>query len=329
MALSIRTYRSGDEHAINDAFNRVFGCHRSLEEWHWKYAEAGAKAATAAAWDGDRIAAHNGGIPADVEVGGRRVLALQGVDTFSLAAIERRREWKSAWIDVMDFFADVVAPEAGAPLLYGFTGGSKNISYMVNRCRWNSAEPRRIPLLKRQVTPTRGRSAVSRLYIARPASEVEPALDGLWVRVRNRYSSAVVRDTDHARRRFAGHPAAPYHRWLVRPRWTAKPVAFVIFRTDTDQCRWADLVWDGGHPGALDLIQFLSSRLAAQTGCTEEALWLDGDGRADAQLRAAGFDGDFDPSGVVRVTRFLDPALSAEAFASGSVYTTMADADLV
>jgi len=58
-------------------------------------------------------------------------------------------------------------------------------------------------------------------------------------------------------------------------------------------------------------------------------MWLDGDPEADQCLRAVGFEGGPDPSGVVRVVRFLDPTLSAEAFAPGSVYTTMADADLV
>jgi len=64
-------------------------------------------------------------------------------------------------------------------------------------------------------------------------------------------------------------------------------------------------------------------------GCEQEAMWLDGDTEADERLRSAGFDGGPDPSGVVRVVRFLDPTLSASAFAPGEVYTTMADADLV
>ena len=106
-------------------------------------------------------------------------------------------------------------------------------------------------------------------------------------------------------------------------------MAFVVFRTDGGQCRWADLVWDAEHPGALDLIQFLSNRLAIQTGCEAEAMWLDGDPSAEERLRAFGFDGGPDPSGVVRVVRFLDDALSKDAFAPGKVYTTMADADLV
>jgi hypothetical protein len=328
MSLTVRPYCEGDEFAINEAFNRIFGCNRSIEEWVWKFSVEGAREATVAAWDGEKLAAHNGGIPADFAVGGRRVLSLQGVDTFSLAALDKRREWKTAWLDVMDYFADVTAKKAQAPLLYGFTGPN-SIGHMVKRCRWDAAEPRRIPLLIRTTGSGTGRTLASRLYVARLVEKVAPELDQLWERVRDRYAAAVVRDADHARRRFGGHPTATYHQWIVTRRFSGDPVAFVVFRTDGGVCRWADLVWDGKHPGALDLIQYLSSRLAVQTGCNRETMWLDGDPEAEERLRTAGFDGGPDPSGVVRVVRFLDPSLSSEAFAPGRVYTTMADADLV
>lgn len=328
MTVVVRTYSEGDEFAINDAFNRIFGCRRSIEEWVWKFSIDGARESTVAAWDGETLAAHNGGIPADFEVGGRRVPSLQGVDTFSLAALDKRRDWKDAWIDVMDFFAEAVAPVAKAPLLYGFTGPN-SIGHMVKRCRWDAAEPRRIPLLTRAIDSGASRTVRSRLYVARQIGDQEPALDQLWDNVRGRYASAVVRDADHARRRFSGHPTVCYHRWIVTRRFSLEPVASVVFRTDAGQCRWADLVWDDRHPGALDLINSLSSRLAVQTGCRQEAMWLDGDPEAEDRLRAAGFEGGPDPSGVVRVVRFLDSGLSKEAFAPGKVYTTMADADLV
>jgi hypothetical protein len=119
-----------------------------------------------------------------------------------------------------------------------------------------------------------------------------------------------------------------YHRWLITPRWSSTPAAFVAFRTDGGVCRWVELVWDG-RPGSLGLIDHMSRKLADQTGAGREELWLDGDPEAERQLRSLGFDGGPDPIGVVRVVRFLDPSLRPESFAPGRVYTTMADADLV
>ena len=323
----VRAYRAGDEVAINDAFNRVFGAQRSLAEWTWKFSQPGALEATLAAWDGEALAAHNGAIPAVYQVAGKRVKALQGVDTFSLAAIDRRRDWKSAWRDVMDAFAEYAARRAGASLLFGFTG-PRSISHMVARCQWNGAPPRRIPLLERKTRSVR-RTLASSLYTAKLAGDDEAALDDLWARVARRYPTAVVRDAKHSRHRFSGHPGVQYHRWLVYRRFSSKPVAWVVFRTDGGVCSWADLLWDDEHPGALDLIDLLATRTVAQTGAAREALWLDGDPEVEGRLRSLGFEGGPDPSGVVRVIRLLDPNLSSASFLPGTVYTTMADADLV
>jgi hypothetical protein len=322
----VRLYRPGDEVAINNAFNRVFGKQRSVEEWGWKYRADELPCPIVAAWDGDRLAAHNGGIAADYQVDGRRIVALQGADTFSLAGAEREPEWRDAWQHVMDRFAEVAAAEFGASLLYGYTGG-RAISHMVARARWDSVSPRRIPLfIRRRRPPTR--SMASRLFRARLIDSQEPALDLLWERVQDRYPVSVVRDADHVRRRLSGHPAVRYHRWLITPRWSSMPAAFVAFRTDGGVCRWADLVWDG-RPGALELADHLSRRLTEQTGAEREELWLDGDPEAARWLGLFGFEDGPDPSGVVRVVRIIDPGLNAESFAPGRVYTTMADADLV
>jgi hypothetical protein len=322
----VRLYRPGDEIAINDAFNRVFGKQRSVEEWAWKYRGDDPPCPIVAAWDGDRLAAHNGGIAADYQVDGRQILALQGVDTMSLAAAERQPAWRDAWQRVMDHFAEVAVGQFGASLLYGFTGG-RAIGHMVARARWDSVSPRRIPLLVRRRRPP-SRSLASRFFRAKLIDETETALDVLWERVRERYPVSVVRNANHVRRRLSGHPSVRYHRWLISPRWSSTPAAFVTFRTDGGICRWVDLVWDG-RPGALELVDHLSRRLADQTGAEREELWLEGDPEAEQWLELFGFEGRPDPSGVVRVVRFIDPALRAESFAPGRVYTTMADADLV
>ena len=323
----IRSYRPGDEHAINDGFNRVFGKQRSIEEWAWKYQAENPPLPIVAAWDGDQVAAHNGGIRARVQIDGRRLEAVQGVDTYSLAALMRRPEWRAAWSEVMDHFAEIAVDNFSASFLYGFTGG-RAVSHMVVRARWDSVEPRRIPLFVRTERPS-GRSLASRFFTARPVANIEPALDQLWDRVSHRYPVAVIRDADFIRHRLSGHPGVRYHRWLISPRFSSTPVAFVAFRSDDGCCRWVDLLWDDRHPGALELVDHLSRRLAVQTGACREELWLDGDPETAGWLRTFGFSDSPDPSSVARVTLILDGEIPAEALASGRFYTTMADADLV
>ena len=326
MKLEVRLYRPGDEVAINDAFNRIFGKQRSVEEWAWKYRADDPPCLIVAAWDGDRLAAHNGGIAAEYQVDGRRILAMQAADTFSLAVVERRPEWRDAWQQVMDHFVKIAVGQFGVSLFYGFTGG-RAISHIAARARGDSVSPRRFPLLARLRRPA-GRSLASRLFQARLINDHEPALDRLWERASHRYPVSVVRNADHVRRRLSGHPTVRYHRWLVTPRWSLTPAAFVAFRTDGVVVRWVELVWDG-RPGALELVDYLSRGQAEQTGAEREELWLDGDSEAAQYLEVFGFEGRPDPSGVVRVVRFIDSDLNTEAFAPDRVYTTMADADLV
>ena len=325
-ALEIRLYAPGDEVAINNGFNRIFGKNRSLEEWAWKYGAGSPPLPIVAAWDGHALVAHNGGIAADFQVDGRRIKALQGADTLSLAAAERRPEWRDTWQAVMDYFAEIAAVDFGVSLLFGFTGG-RAVSHMVRRARWDSVAPRQIPLYVRRQRPV-GRSLASRFFKARLIGDDEPALDRLWDRAARRYPVAVVRDAEHARRRLGGHPSVLYHRWLITTRLSSSPAAFVAFRSDGGVVRWVDLVWDG-RPGALELVDHLSRGLVEQTGAGSEELWLDGDEEAAGWLEVFGFEGGPDPSGVARVTRFLDEALDAESFAPERYYTTMADADLL
>jgi hypothetical protein len=102
-------------------------------------------------------------------------------------------------------------------------------------------------------------------------------------------------------------------------------VAFAVFRTDGGACRWADLVWDDDHPGALDRLGRISSGLAE--GGNEE-IWIAGDPVARARLESIGF---------AEPARSTCPALAVRSFDEeidgsgllGRLYLTMADTDEV
>jgi hypothetical protein len=89
-----------------------------------------------------------------------------------------------------------------------------------------------------------------------------------------------------------------------------------------------DLLWDHGHPGALEMISRLSARLAAQTRAPREELWLNGDPEGQEVLESLGFCRRPEPNGLVMVARSFDKDLDVRAL-DGRVYLTMADTDLV
>jgi hypothetical protein len=83
--LAVRTYRPGDEDAIQELYAAVFGRPRSLDEWRWRF--LGSPSGPADMFlveDADRVVGHLGQAPMPTWVDGRRLLLGQGGDTMVL-----------------------------------------------------------------------------------------------------------------------------------------------------------------------------------------------------------------------------------------------------
>ena len=270
--------------------------------------------------------AHYSAVSERFAVDGRVWDAGQIVDVYSARKARGPFTRRGVWVRTVEEFFEQFGRSGRCPLLFGFPG-PRALRLGVLQLGYDAMPLQEIVYLTRRppVTPARQRRL---LYRAELARDWEPRLDGLWKRISGRYPVAVVRDAGRALRRLAGHPTVRYHRFLVFPRWSSREVAFGAFRTDGGRCRWVDLLWDDGHPGALDLLLHLSARLAVQTGAELEELWLNGDPAARARLEAAGFVREPEPGKLVMVARTFDPDIDLNAF-DGRVYLTMADADLV
>jgi hypothetical protein len=135
----------------------------------------------------------------------------------------------------------------------------------------------------------------------------------------------VVRDANRALRRFAAHPSVRYDRFVVCPRFANRVVASAVFALLDDCLRWVDLVWDHDHPGALDLLAFISGRLVGQLGAKREELWLAGDDEAPSLLMRAGFSPEESSTIPALAARSFVPELDAEEFVANT-YLTLTDA---
>ncbi len=324
--LVIRPFRPGDERAVNRGFNEVFGGDRPLEEWSWKFpVEPDGRFIMLAELDG-QVVAQYAGLPVRFQIDDAQWTATQIVDVFATRAARGPLGRHGIWVRTVDEYFDVFGRSGRAPLLFGFPG-RRHRRLGILQLGYDSMDPQPINcLVRRSPVPAAGVRRL--LYRAELGRDWEPRLDSLWQQVRHQYPVAAVRDAGHAQRRFSGHPAVRYHRFLVFPRLSSEPVAFAVFRADSGRLRWADLLWDHRHPGALDLLVHLSGQLAAQTGCGVEELWLNGDGVAQARLERRGFESTPEPDDLVMVARAFDPAVDLVAMAEG-VYFTMGDSDLV
>ncbi len=324
MDVAIRPFADGDEVAVNDAFNEVFSLRRPLEEWLWKFPPAPGGRTIMTAWDGDRLVAHYAGMPVRYQVDGRVWTAAQIGDVFSRPSARRDFTRRGVWVRTVEEFFATFGYGGRLAMLFGFPS-PRPLKLGVLQLGYDAMPPQ--PITSLACDRAVPRTAASLLYRAEMARDWEPRLDQLWQRARASYPVTVVRDAEWALRRFAGRPAARYHRFLVFPRLSERPVAWAAFRTDLGCCHWVDLVWDHDHPGALALLARMAGRLAAPTERRTAELWLNGDLDGRTVLERLGFVCRPEPRELMMVARSFPPEFPIAAMA-GRVYLTLADADL-
>jgi hypothetical protein len=308
-AVVVRDFREGDERAILRIVSEKPGAELSLEEWSWLFpAEEDGRLIVVGEKNGEVVGV-GAGTPIRITVNGREWSAIELRHLVSSDPADSPRLTQSL---VESFTSDnrfalvFTRPGEGALVDAGFVVAKRSRATVLERVR------PRASLLGRV------------FYQAEPARDWEPRLDQLWRRARKSYPVAVVRDADRALRRFAAHPTIRHHRFVVRPRYSREVAAFAVFVVDGDRCRWADLLWDHDHPGALDLLAHISGRLVVQLGADREVVWLSGDDDACSKLARCGFAVSESSTEAVIAARSIEPELDAEAFVERA-YLTVAD----
>jgi hypothetical protein len=166
-----------------------------------------------------------------------------------------------------------------------------------------------------------GHTARSLAVRAELVPDWEPRLDELAAALAGQYPDAAVRDAEFALGRWAGHPSRRWHRFLLLPRFSVRPVGWIVLAVVDGVCRWDDLLWDHGHPAALEAACRLSARLARQVGAEVEEVWIAGDGETCARLEEMGFVGEPLLGGLEGL------ALDSDVDLDGAFYATAADLD--
>lgn len=320
--LVLRPYQPGDEIAISEGFNRVFGLTRPLSEWHWKYpVEPEGRWLMLACDESGALLAHYGAVPVRLRIGAREVRAGQIGDVYTVPETRHGLGAARTYIQtVKAFFAEFGAPEKLA-VLYGFPG-ERALRLGLARLGYDQMAPQPVPVWRRQV------SRRGRIWTGHGVRDgFDPvAADALWRKAGERYRVAAIRDAAWLARRFTGRPGIEYLHLTAHRRGRVKALAVVRLMGEVAQ--WCELVWDGEDVRALAALDKAAASFARSRHATQIEMWLAGDEAAEGAFAELGWAPGLHPAGLVMVARSFHPEINVAGF-PGAFYLTMGDADLV
>jgi hypothetical protein len=311
-----RRFRPGDEIAINEGFNRVFGTARTLEEWQWRFPPEGEGRWIYVAVGGDgRMLAHYGAQAVAVTIDGLRLRAGQIVDAYSVPEVRGTRVFSTCY----ERFIDAFGNPHDLPLMYGFPGrrhyemGLKSLKYIpLGEVPYWRKAPRRsvLPPVRFRIRAEFDRASV----------------EALWLRARQRTPVAFVRSPERLAHRYTGRPGVEYFHLSC---WrNGEAAAWGVARAADGCLRVADLLWDGRDPRAVHVLDRGFDSLARRLGCGHLEMWLRGDRELEGVLTDAGWVRQPNPLDLLLVGRAFHPELDLDVLAS-RLYLTMGDSDLV
>ncbi len=319
--VTFRPFQPGDEVAINDGFNHVFGVARPLSEWQWKFpAEPEGRWVFLAVAPTGRILAHYGVVPVRVQADGLSVRAGQIVDVYSREEAHRGLGTARIFLRTVSTFIERYCNPEQLALCYGFPG-TRALKLGVRRSGYDQVPPQPVTVWRRT---TSARTRLFTGHTVRTGFDGD-ALDALWARSRGRYPLAAVRDSAWVGRRFQGRPRVEYLHFAA---WRhGAPHAWAVARADAPTAQWAELIWDGEDRRALSALDRAVTRFVRGRRAEGVEMWLDGDAEAARALTWLGWEGAPHPA-IRLVVHSFHPGLQP-ASVPGRFYVTMGDADLV
>lgn len=315
----VRTFCPGDEARLNQAFNRVFGQSRPLEEWHWKFSRCpwGLCVALAEHASG-QVLAQFAAIPTPFQVDGERVLVGQGVDAFRVDLGPAQPEPRELYRHTARFFFATFCQAGPLSLLYGLAG-TRHAQVLTKHLGWSGCGAPEAWQTQPLFAPWPPRPY--RWHVGFHSAW----WDELWQRCGQRYQVAAVRDGTFVRWRYLEHPQKPY-RFLFLLEGDL-PVACAVLRLRGPVCHWVDLLWDGCE-AALRWLSRGVKRLAAEWAASHVDLWLRGDAVAKKVLPSEGFQASSRWQEITLAVVSFEAKEEASEFGR-RMYLTHGDGDLL
>jgi Acetyltransferase (GNAT) domain len=319
--LTYRQFLPGDEKAINEGFNDVFGLQRSIEEWQWKFpAEPEGRFIMFAEDATHRVMAHYAAVPVRLRRGELEVRAGQIVDVFSRPEARTGLATARAFLTTVDTYRRTYCETGILSVCYGFPS-RRPLKLGSLRSGYLEMPPQPVHVLRKAAA---GKSRLFHWHSVRLGFDPDAA-QRLWARAQSRYAMTAVRDAAWLRRRLTSRPGVEYVHLVAWRR--DEPAACAVVRLCGRVMSWVELVWDGNDARSLAALDRSVISLARAEGCERAELWLDGDRAATEALVALGWVETEHPE-VWLTLRSFHPEIDPN-WVPGHFYITQSDADLV
>jgi hypothetical protein len=249
----VRSYRPGDEAAIQRLFDASFSPRREPAHWRWKYLEHpfGTLAISCAFDQQGELTAHYAAYPVRFRRahpgGSETILCHQVGDTMTDRRFRDVGRGATSLLarTARHFYARHC--EGRVAFNYGFnTGNIQRFSQLFVRARkvWDIDFRRAAAWSLRLDRPRRFRA-----YRASHSTQVDPAFDQLFERVAADYGLLVERRRPWLEWRYLRCPDRDLH--LVRVDRGRRLVGWGVFRVEGERILWGDALVDPAHPGAV------------------------------------------------------------------------------
>jgi hypothetical protein len=276
--------------AMRALFDAVFRQPMSVEHWHWKYGE-GRGHGVGLERDG-AMHAHYGGVSRRVQYFGEPTMACQVCDVMVDKAANTGLTRQGPMVQVAQSFLDAQIGW-GRPHRVGFGFPSDRAFRAAERAGLYAAVDG-IVRLRWSARAGDGERPVVELapQDLLPQGRFHEAAARLWQQMAAAWRHAVlgVRDPEWLLHRYFNRPGVRYHVWLLRRRWTRRPVGIVVLRRHEHHVDVLDLV---GPPEAYEPLIALARRRAAEWGLGHVECWI--------------------TASQASVLRDLDPAVAVES----------------
>lgn len=256
--------------AIQSLFLNVFNHPLSDALWHWKYAQH--RGIALLAWKEEQLVGHYGAMQRDILIAGRAAKALQIGDVMikdtERAVFTRKGLFFQTCATFLEHYIGQRAPFA---IGYGFPtqramavatkqGLYRQVDSMVEK-QWSALDTRAsVFSLTKEVTQD------NMMSLRHP-------IDKLWETMRNDFNNSTigVRDWQYIVHRYIQRPEKTYRIYLVKQRFTTKPLGLVVLAQEDQRCRLMDIV---GDVQLFPTLIFHARRLCIQLSATQLYGWI-------------------------------------------------------